>query len=125
MKLKLKRVKVHNLKDVDLELENQEFIVITGVSGSGKSSIAFDTIYAEGQRRYIESLSHQQRRHLKELAKPDAESIEGISPSIAIEQKKITKTPRSTVGTMTGIYDHLRVLFARVATPYCPESGEP
>lgn len=125
MKLKLKKVKVHNLKSVDLTLENQEFIVFTGVSGSGKSSLAFDTIYAEGQRRYIESLSHQQRRHLKELGKPDAEMIEGVSPSIAIEQKKISKTPRSTVGTMTGIYDHLRVLFARVATPYCPESQEP
>lgn len=125
MKLKLKKVQVHNLKKVDLTLENQEFIVFTGVSGSGKSSLAFDTIYAEGQRRYIESLSHQQRRHLKELTKPDAEMIEGVSPSIAIEQKKITKTPRSTVGTMTGIYDHLRVLFARVSTPYCPISKEP
>jgi excinuclease ABC subunit A len=125
VKLKLKKVKVHNLKTVDLDLENQEFIVFTGVSGSGKSSLAFDTIYAEGQRRYIESLSHQQRRHLKELSKPDAEMIEGVSPSIAIEQKRSSKTPRSTVGTMTGIYDHLRVLFARVATPYCPDSGEP
>lgn len=125
MKLILKKVKVHNLKNVDLSLNTEELIVFTGVSGSGKSSLAFDTIYVEGKRRYIESLSHQAKRHLKELTKPDAEKIEGISPTIAIEQKVVSNNPRSTVATMTGIYDFLRVLYARVATPYCPVSHEP
>jgi excinuclease ABC subunit A len=123
-KIVLKKVRVHNLKEVDLELEPGELVVFTGVSGSGKSSLAFDTIYVEGQRRYIESLSHQARRFLGDLPKPDAEKITGIAPTIAIEQKTAGRTPRSTVGTMTGIYDFLRVLFARIATPYCPVSGE-
>lgn len=121
----LKKVRVHNLKGVDLTLQPGNLIVFTGVSGSGKSSLAFDTIYAEGQRRYIESLSHHARRFLGELPKPEAESISGIAPTIAIEQKLSGRTPRSTVGTMTGIYDFLRVLFARVAVPHCPVSKEP
>jgi excinuclease ABC subunit A len=120
----LKKVKVHNLKAVDLTLEPGQLIVFTGVSGSGKSSLAFDTIYVEGQRRYIESLSHQARRFLGDLPKPDAESISGIAPTIAIEQKLAGRTPRSTVGTMTGIYDFLRVLYARIGIPYCPISKE-
>ncbi len=103
----LKKVFVHNLKGIDLTLEPGELIVFTGVSGSGKSSLAFDTIYAEGQRRYIESLSHHARRFLGELPKPQAESITGIAPTIAIEQKFAGKTPRSTVGTMTGINGHV------------------
>jgi excinuclease ABC subunit A len=121
----LKKVRVHNLKGVDLELEPGQLVVFTGVSGSGKSSLAFDTIYVEGQRRYIESLSHQARRFLGDLPKPEAESISGLAPTIAIEQKTAGRTPRSTVGTMTGIYDFLRVLYARIGTPYCPVSGEP
>ncbi len=121
----LRKVRVHNLKGVDLELEPGELVVFTGVSGSGKSSLAFDTIYVEGQRRYIESLSHQARRFLGDLPKPEAESISGIAPTIAIEQKLAGRTPRSTVGTMTAIYDFLRVLYARVGIPHCPVSGEP
>lgn len=121
----LKKVTLHNLKDVDLTLTPGQLIVFTGVSGSGKSSIAFHTIYVEGQRRYIESLSHQVRRHFKDLKKPEAKSITGISPTIAIEQKLAAKTPRSTVGTITGIYDHLRILFARIGNPFCPISKEP
>jgi excinuclease ABC subunit A len=121
----LKKVRVHNLKGVDLTLEPGKLIVFTGVSGSGKSSLAFDTIYVEGQRRYIESLSHQARRNMGDLPKPEAESIEGVAPTIAIEQKQGGNNPRSTVGTMTGIYDFLRVLYARIAVPYCPVSKEP
>jgi len=120
----IKKVKVHNLKNVDLTLNHNELIVFTGVSGSGKSSLAFDTIYVEGQRRYVESLSTYARRHLGDLAKPDAELISGISPTIAIEQKTAGRNPRSTVGTMTGIYDFLRVLFARIGIAHCPVSGE-
>ncbi|HSX04447.1 MAG TPA: excinuclease ABC subunit UvrA [Rhabdochlamydiaceae bacterium] len=123
-KIILKGVKVHNLKNVDVDLDRGKFIVFTGVSGSGKSSLAFDTIYVEGQRRYIESLSAYARRHLGEMPKPDAELISGLSPTIAIEQKTAGKNPRSTVGTMTGIYDFLRVLYARVGIPHCPISGE-
>jgi excinuclease ABC subunit A len=125
MKIILKQVRVHNLKGVDLTLEPGQLVVFTGVSGSGKSSLAFDTIYVEGQRRYIESLSHQARRYLGDLPKPDAESISGIAPTIAIEQKTAGRTPRSSVGTMTGIYDFLRVLYARVGIPHCPVSKEP
>ncbi|HEY5236019.1 MAG TPA: excinuclease ABC subunit A, partial [Rhabdochlamydiaceae bacterium] len=120
----MKKVRVHNLKDVDLELEPNQFIVFSGVSGSGKSSLAFDTIYVEGQRRYVESLSAYARRHLGDFPKPDAELISGISPTIAIEQKTAGRSPRSTVGTMTGIYDFLRVLFARTSVAHCPVSGE-
>ncbi|MBJ7448933.1 MAG: excinuclease ABC subunit UvrA [Parachlamydiales bacterium] len=123
--LVLKKVAVHNLKNVDIELQPQELIVFTGVSGSGKSSLAFDTIYVEGQRRYVESLSTFARRHMGDLTKPDVESVEGLSPTISIEQKTAGRNPRSTVGTMTEIYDYLRVFFARVATPFCPVSHEP
>ena len=121
----LKKVRVHNLKSVDLTLQPGQLVVFTGVSGSGKSSLAFDTIYVEGQRRYIESLSHQARRFLGDLKKPEAESISGIAPTIAIEQKLAARTPRSTVGTLTGIYDYLRVLYARIGIPHCPVSKEP
>ena len=110
----LKKVKVHNLKSVDLTLDTNELVVFTGVSGSGKSSMAFDTIYMEGQRRYVESLSTFARRQLGEMAKPNLEHASGISPTISIEQKTAGKNPRSTVGTMTEIYDYLRVLYARV-----------
>jgi excinuclease ABC subunit A len=120
----LKKVKVHNLKNVDLTLNHNQLIVFTGVSGSGKSSLAFDTIYAEGQRRYIESLSTYARRHLGDFSKPEAELISGISPTIAIEQKTAGRNPRSTVGTITGIYDFMRVLFARIGIAHCPVSGE-
>jgi excinuclease ABC subunit A len=121
----LKKVFVHNLKGVDLTLQPRQLIVFTGVSGSGKSSLAFDTIYAEGQRRYIESLPHSAKRFLGGLPKPRVESVSGMAPTIAIAQGFAGKTPRSTIGTITGIYDYLRVLFARVATPYCPVSQEP
>lgn len=120
----LKKVKVHNLKSIDLTLQANDLIVLTGVSGSGKSSLAFDTLFVEGQRRYVESLSNFARRQMGELAKPDLESSSGISPTIAIEQKTAGRNPRSTVGTLTEIYDHLRVLYARVGVPHCPISGE-
>ncbi|KAF3362805.1 UvrABC system protein A [Chlamydiales bacterium STE3] len=121
----LKKVKVHNLKSVDLALNPNQLIVFTGVSGSGKSSLAFDTLFAEGQRRYVESLSTFARRQINELAKPDIESASGISPTISIEQKTAGRNPRSTVGTLTEIYDYIRVLFARIGKPFCPVSGEP
>lgn len=120
----LKKVRVHNLKSVDLTLDTNQLIVFTGVSGSGKSSLAFDTLYVEGQRRYVESLSTFARRQLGEMAKPDLEHASGISPTISIEQKTAGKNPRSTVGTMTEIYDYMRVLYARVGIPHCPISGE-
>lgn len=120
----LKKISVHNLKAVDLTLQPNELIVFSGVSGSGKSSLAFDTLYVEGQRRYVESLSTYARRQIGELAKPELESASGITPTISIEQKSAGRNPRSTVGTLTEIYDYLRVLFARVATPHCPVSGE-
>ena len=122
--IKVKKVRVHNLKSVDLTLDTNELIVFTGVSGSGKSSMAFDTLYMEGQRRYVESLSTFARRQLGEMGKPDLESASGISPTISIEQKSAGRNPRSTVGTMTEIYDYLRVLYARVGIPHCPISGE-
>jgi excinuclease ABC subunit A len=120
----LKKVSVHNLKKIDLSLSPFELIVFTGVSGSGKSSMAFDTIFIEGQRRYLESLPNVSKRLIKEMQKPSFGSISGLSPTIAIEQKTVSKTPRSTVGTITGIYDFLRVLFAKIAIPYCPISQE-
>ena len=119
----IKGAKEHNLKNVTLEIPRDEFVVITGISGSGKSSLAFDTIYAEGQRRYIESLSAYARQFLGQMEKPDVESIEGLSPAISIDQKTTSKNPRSTVGTVTEIYDYLRLLFARVGTPHCPVCG--
>jgi excinuclease ABC subunit A len=114
----------HNLKDIDVELPRDALIVITGLSGSGKSSLAFDTIYAEGQRRYVESLSAYARQFLGLMEKPDVDSIEGLSPAISIDQKTTSRNPRSTVGTVTEIYDYLRLLWARIGTPYCPECGE-
>ena len=116
----IKGAREHNLKDINVELPRDKFIVITGISGSGKSTLAFDTIYAEGQRRYVESLSAYARQFLGLMNKPDVDSIEGLSPAISIEQKTTSKNPRSTVGTITEIYDYLRLLYARVGTPYCP-----
>lgn len=113
----------HNLKNFDLVLPRDKFIVITGLSGSGKSTLAFDTLYAEGQRRYVESLSAYARQFLGLMNKPDVDSIEGLSPAISIEQKTTSKNPRSTVGTVTEIYDYLRLLFARVGTMHCPQHG--
>src|SRR5213594_2634522 len=114
----------HNLKSIDLEIPRDQLVVITGLSGSGKSSLAFDTIYAEGQRRYVESLSAYARQFLEQMEKPDVDSIEGLSPAISIEQKTTSKNPRSTVGTVTEIYDYLRVLFARIGVPHCPSCGD-
>lgn len=122
--IKLKKVNVHNLKSVDLNLEPNQLIVFTGVSGSGKSSLAFDTLFVEGQRRYVESLGTFARRQLGEMNKPDLEHASGISPTISIEQKTAGRNPRSTVGTMTEVYDYLRVLYARIGIPHCPISGE-
>jgi len=122
--IKIVGAKEHNLKNIDLELPRDKLIVVTGVSGSGKSSLAFDTIYAEGQRRYVESLSAYARQFLGQMNKPDVEYIEGLSPSISIEQKGISKNPRSTVGTVTEIYDYLRLLFARIGIPHCPVCGK-
>jgi excinuclease ABC subunit A len=113
----------HNLKNIDLEIPRDQLVVITGLSGSGKSSLAFDTIYAEGQRRYVESLSAYARQFLEQMEKPEVDSIEGLSPAISIEQKTTSKNPRSTVGTVTEIYDYLRVLFARIGVPHCPSCG--
>ncbi len=115
----------HNLQDVDVTIPRDRLVVITGLSGSGKSSLAFDTIYAEGQRRYVESLSAYARQFLDQMPKPDVESIEGLSPAISIEQKTTGKNPRSTVGTITEIYDHLRLLYARVGHPICWTCGKP
>jgi excinuclease ABC subunit A len=115
--------RAHNLKDIDVEIPRDQLVVITGLSGSGKSSLAFDTIYAEGQRRYVESLSAYARQFLEQMEKPEVDSIEGLSPAISIEQKTTSKNPRSTVGTVTEIYDYLRVLFARVGVPHCPKCG--
>ena len=121
--IKIKGAKEHNLKDVSVEIPKNELVVFTGVSGSGKSSLAFDTIFAEGQRRYIESLSTYARQFLGQMDKPDVEYIDGLSPAISIDQKSTSNNPRSTVGTVTEIYDYLRLLYARVGTPYCPECG--
>ncbi len=123
-KIIIKGARVHNLKNIDIELPRDKFIVMTGLSGSGKSSLAFDTIYAEGQRRYVESLSSYARMFLGQMDKPDVDYIEGLSPAISIDQKTTSKNPRSTVGTVTEIYDYLRLLFARVGAPYCPSCGK-
>ena len=121
----LRGVRVHNLKNINLDIPLNKFIIVTGVSGSGKSSLAFDTLYAEGQRRYIESLSSYARQFLERMDKPDADLIEGITPAVAIQQKAVTKNPRSTVATVTEIYDFLRVLFARIGTVHCLKCGQP
>src|SRR5579884_3003299 len=115
--------RTHNLKNIDFEIPHNAFTVVTGVSGSGKSSLAFDTIYAEGQRRYVESLSAYARQFLERIEKPDADHIEGIAPAVAIRQKNTTRNPRSTVGTATEIYDYLRLLFARIGRTFCPNCG--
>ena len=124
-KIIIKGARENNLKNVSLELPKNKLIVMTGVSGSGKSSLAFDTIYAEGERRYMESLSAYARQFLGNSEKPDVDSIEGLSPAISIDQKTTSKNPRSTVGTVTEIYDYLRLLFARVGTSYCPNHHIP
>src|SRR5512144_422649 len=115
----IKGAREHNLKNINVTIPRNKLVVITGLSGSGKSSLAFDTIYAEGQRRYVESLSAYARQFLEQMDKPDVDYIEGLSPAISIEQKTTSKNPRSTVATATEIYDYLRLLFARIGTPYC------
>ena len=115
----------HNLKNVNVDIPRDQLVVMTGLSGSGKSSLAFDTIYAEGQRRYVESLSAYARQFLELMQKPDVDHIDGLSPAISIEQKTTSRNPRSTVGTVTEIYDYLRLLFARVGVPYSPATGLP
>src|SRR6187549_2720372 len=121
----IRGARTHNLRNIDLELPRDKLIVFTGLSGSGKSSLAFDTIYAEGQRRYVESLSAYARQFLSMMEKPDVDTIEGLSPAISIEQKSTSHNPRSTVGTITEVYDYLRLLYARVGTPRCPNHGFP
>ena len=120
----IKGARTHNLKNISLEIPRNKIVVITGLSGSGKSSLAFDTLYAEGQRRYVESLSTYARQFLSMMEKPDVDQIEGLSPAISIEQKATSHNPRSTVGTVTEIYDYLRLLYARVGTPICPDHNE-
>lgn len=119
----IRGARTHNLKNIDVEIPRGKLVVLTGLSGSGKSSLAFDTIYAEGQRRYVESLSSYARQFLGQMDKPDVDSIEGLSPAIAIDQKSTSHNPRSTVGTVTEIYDYLRLLFARIGRPFCPTHG--
>src|SRR6201992_430759 len=121
--IRIRGARTHNLKNIDLDLPRDRLIVFTGLSGSGKSSLAFDTIYAEGQRRYVESLSTYARQFLSMMEKPDVDTIEGLSPAISIEQKSTSHNPRSTVGTVTEVYDYLRLLFARAGTPRCPDHG--
>ena len=123
-KIYIKGARQNNLKNVDVEIPRDQLVVITGLSGSGKSSLAFDTIYAEGQRRYVESLSSYARMFLGQMEKPDVDYIDGLSPAISIDQKTTSKNPRSTVGTVTEIYDYLRLLWARAGTPHCPICGK-
>jgi excinuclease ABC subunit A len=124
-KLVVRGARQHNLKNISVEIPRNSLTVITGLSGSGKSSLAFDTIYAEGQRRYVESLSAYARQFLDQMERPEVDVIEGLSPSIAIEQKTTTRSPRSTVGTVTEIYDYLRVIYSTVGVPHCPTCGKP
>src|SRR5216117_646352 len=119
----IRSAREHNLKNVTLSIPRDKLVVFTGLSGSGKSSLAFDTIYAEGQRRYVESLSAYARQFLGQMEKPDVDIIEGLSPAISIDQKGTSKNPRSTVGTVTEVYDYLRLLFARIGRPHCPICG--
>ncbi|HMA11516.1 MAG TPA: excinuclease ABC subunit UvrA, partial [Steroidobacteraceae bacterium] len=121
--IRVRGARTHNLRNIDVDLPRNRLVVITGLSGSGKSSLAFDTLYAEGQRRYVESLSAYARQFLSMMDKPDVDSIEGLSPAIAIEQKATSHNPRSTVGTVTEIYDYLRLLYARAGIPRCPRHG--
>ena len=121
--IELKNIRVNNLKNISLDIPHNKFVVVTGVSGSGKSSLAFDTLYAEGQRRYVESLSAYARQFLGRMSKPEFDSIKGLPPAIAVEQKVNTRNPRSTVGTSTEIYDYLRMLFARIGHTFSPVSG--
>ena len=123
--IRVRGARTHNLKNIDLDIPRNQLVVITGLSGSGKSSLAFDTLYAEGQRRYVESLSAYARQFLQLMDKPDVDVIEGLSPAISIEQKATCHNPRSTVGTVTEIHDYLRLLFARAGTPYCPNHDLP
>lgn len=124
-RISIRGARTHNLKNVDLDIPRNKLVVITGLSGSGKSSLAFDTLYAEGQRRYVESLSAYARQFLQLMDKPDVDMIEGLSPAISIEQKATSHNPRSTVGTVTEIHDYLRLLYARAGTPYCPDHDLP
>ena len=121
----IKGARENNLKNIDIKVPRDKFVIMTGVSGSGKTSLAFDTIYAEGRRRYVESLSAYARQFLGNSEKPDVDSIEGLSPSISIDQKTTSNNPRSTVGTVTEIYDYLRLMYARIGVPYCPTHNEP
>ena len=123
--ISIRGAREHNLKNIDLDLPRDSLVVMTGLSGSGKSSLAFDTIYAEGQRRYVESLSAYARQFLEMMQKPDVDQIDGLSPAISIEQKTTSRNPRSTVGTVTEIYDYMRLLWARVGVPYSPATGLP
>ena len=123
--IKIKGARAHNLKNIHVEIPRDKLVVVTGLSGSGKSSLAFDTIYAEGQRRYVESLSSYARQFLGQMDKPDVDNIEGLSPAISIDQKTTSHNPRSTVGTVTEIYDYLRLMFARAGRPHCPKCGKP
>src|SRR5580700_5077625 len=124
-RLVIRGAREHNLQDVSLDLPRDRLVVFTGLSGSGKSSLAFDTIYAEGQRRYVESLSAYARQFLGQMDKPDVDFIEGLSPAISIDQKSASRNPRSTVGTITEVYDYLRLLYARIGKPHCPSCGRP
>ena len=121
--IRIRGARTHNLKNIDLDIPRHALVVITGLSGSGKSSLAFDTLYAEGQRRYVESLCAYARQFLQLMDKPDVDVIEGLSPAISIEQKATSHNPRSTVGTITEIHDYLRLLYARAGTPFCPDHG--
>src|SRR5881392_798121 len=122
-KISVRGARQHNLKNIDVEIPRNTLSVITGLSGSGKSSLAFDTIYAEGQRRYVETLSPYARQFLDQMERPEVDSIDGLSPAISIEQRTTSRSPRSTVGTVTEIYDYLRLLFASVGVPHCPTCG--
>src|SRR4026207_1639119 len=122
-RISVRGARQHNLKNINVEIPRNTLTVITGLSGSGKSSLAFDTIYAEGQRRYVETLSAYARQFLDQMERPDVDSIDGLSPSISIEQKTTSRSPRSTVGTITEIYDYLRLLFASIGVPHCPKCG--